>query len=111
MVGINRHRQTTPVAVEEEPLPRRRQRQHGVSETAAIYEEVEEAVEMDKQRGRRRVKRMLFGVIFVLVVSAIGRTRCDRLTGPQRVGRGNDTRWSGLCKNVLVVICCRALCS
>ncbi|CAM9872159.1 unnamed protein product [Scytosiphon promiscuus] len=76
MVGISRHRQTTPVAVEEEVLPRRRKREHGIGERAAIHEEVEEAVEVDRKRGRRRVKKIIFGVVFALVVSAIVDLAC-----------------------------------
>lgn len=101
-VAMNRHRQTTPVAVEEEALPRRRNREHGgAGERAAIYEEVEEAVEMDKQRYRQSLKKMLFFVIFALVVSAIGEP-CPDAMRPRRPPGRKTMR--GLREALLIVV-------
>lgn len=64
---------TTPDQVEEETLPRRR---HGTVERSELYEEVSEAVEIDKQRFSRRIRRTLAFVLVALVVSAIVDIAC-----------------------------------
>lgn len=57
----------------EESGPRRH---HDTLARSEMYEEVNEAVEMDKQRFSRRVRRTLAFAVLVLVVAAIVDLAC-----------------------------------
>ena len=64
---------TTPTNVKEEEGPRRH---HDTLERSEMYAEVNEAVEMDKQRFARRVRRTLAFTALVLVTAAIVDIAC-----------------------------------
>lgn len=67
--------QTTPTEVKEETLPRRHY-EHDPIEREAMYEELGEAVEMDKERSRKRLKGTLMFVVVAVIVAAIVDIAC-----------------------------------
>lgn len=67
---------SSPVVVTEEPLPRRHRREHDMVELSAVRDEVDEAVETDKRRGRVRLKRIVVFVIVAVVVATIVDVAC-----------------------------------
>ncbi|CAM9491348.1 unnamed protein product [Pylaiella littoralis] len=67
---------SSPVVVTEEPLPRCHRREHDMVELSAVRDEVDEAVETDKRRGRVRLKRIVVFVIVAVVVATIVDVAC-----------------------------------